>query len=64
MGRFQAVARLVMRDPTRRVLKRGLAAVCHPACRTAYLALHHRDRARDKRRRRFTDRVRRAFAKV
>jgi NAD(P)H dehydrogenase (quinone) len=53
-----------MHDPTRRILKRGLAALCHPACRTVYLALHHRDRAGDKRRRRFMDRVRRALAEV
>jgi NAD(P)H dehydrogenase (quinone) len=58
------LARLVMRDPTRRILKRRLAALCHPACRTAYLALHHRDRAREKRRRRVMDRVRRALAEV
>jgi NAD(P)H dehydrogenase (quinone) len=56
--------RLVMRDPTRRILKRGLAALCHPACRPVYLALHHMDRASDKRRRRFMDRVRRALAEV
>jgi hypothetical protein len=29
-----------------------------------YLALHHMDRASDKRRRRFMDRVRRALAEV
>jgi NAD(P)H dehydrogenase (quinone) len=56
--------RLVMRDPTRRILKRGLAALCHPACRPVYLALHHMDRAGDKRRRRFMDRVRRVLAEV
>jgi NAD(P)H dehydrogenase (quinone) len=56
--------RLVMRDPTRRIIKRGLAALCHPACRNVYLALHHMDRDREKRRRRFMDRVRRALAEV
>jgi NAD(P)H dehydrogenase (quinone) len=53
-----------MRDPMRRILKRGLATLYHPACRTVYLALHHRDRDHDKRRRRFIDRVRRALAEV
>jgi hypothetical protein len=64
IGSIPDIAWLVMRDPTRRILKRGLAALCHPACRNVYLALHHRDRAREKRRRRFMDRVRRAFAEV
>ena len=56
--------RWVMRDPTQRIIRRGLAALCHPACRTIYLALHHMDRASEKRRRRFMDRVRRRLAET
>jgi putative NADPH-quinone reductase len=56
--------RLVMRDPTRRIIRRGLVALCHPACRTLYLALYRMDRASDKRRRRFLERVRRRLGEL
>lgn len=55
-------ARLVMREPTRRLAKRVFAALCHPGCRFQFLALYRMDRASDKRRHRFLDRVRRHIA--
>jgi NAD(P)H dehydrogenase (quinone) len=55
--------RLVMRDPIRRIVKRGLAALCHPGCHVEYLALYHMDRASERRRRRFLARVRRRLAR-
>lgn len=55
-------ARLIMREPTRRTIKRVFAALCHPACRTMFLALYRMDRVSEKRRQRFLERVRRRIA--
>jgi len=54
--------RLVARDPMRRIIRRGFAALCHPSCKTMFLALYRMDRSSEKRRHRFLDRVRRRIA--
>jgi NAD(P)H dehydrogenase (quinone) len=56
-------ARFVVRDPTQRLITHVFAALCHPACRTLYLALFRMDNSGEKRRRRFLDRVRRRIAR-
>lgn len=49
--------RLVMGEPGRRMLLRGLGALCAPRCRTLWLALHRMDSAGPQERRRFLERV-------
>lgn len=56
--------RLVMRDPARRIVRRGLATLCHPRCRTRFLALYGMDGADERRRRRFLAKVRRRLASL
>jgi NAD(P)H dehydrogenase (quinone) len=54
--------RLVMRDPNRRILKRGIGALFHPRCKTVLLTLYRMDQVSERRRRRFLERVRHALA--
>lgn len=55
--------RLVMGDPMRRILRRGLAALCHRRCKTLFLALYGMDRNSERRRRRFMEQVRRRLTR-
>lgn len=50
--------------PGRRVVNRGMRAVCHPLCRTSWIALYSVDRVSDSRRRRFLRRVERRMARL
>jgi putative NADPH-quinone reductase len=54
--------RWVMGEPGRRMLLRGLGALCAPRCRTLWLALHRMDSAGPEARRRFLDRVEQRMA--
>jgi NAD(P)H dehydrogenase (quinone) len=49
----------LMGQPGRRTLLRGFRSVCHPLCRTDYLALYRMDTVTDADRRRHLERVRR-----
>ncbi len=49
--------RLVMAEPGRRTLLRGLRPLVNPRCRTLWLALHQMDTAGDAERRAFLDKV-------
>jgi NAD(P)H dehydrogenase (quinone) len=50
--------------PGRRIVNRGLRAVCHPLCRTSWIALYALDRAPQGRRERFLRRVERRMARL
>lgn len=50
--------------PGRRVVNRGMRAVCHPFCRTSWIALYAVDRVSDERRQRFLRRVERRMARL
>ncbi|HEX7969170.1 MAG TPA: NAD(P)H-dependent oxidoreductase [Stellaceae bacterium] len=54
--------RWIIRDPTRRIIRRGLARLCHPRCKTLFLTLYSMDGTSDSRRRRFIADVRRRLA--
>ncbi len=54
--------RWIIRDPTRRIIRRGLAGLCHPRCKKLFLALYGMDRSSDSRRRAFIGEVRRRLA--
>jgi len=56
--------RLVMGEPGRRILLRGLSVLCAPRCRTLWLALHGIDGASDAQRRRFLGKVESAFSRL
>jgi NAD(P)H dehydrogenase (quinone) len=49
-------------DPMGKIIRRGIAALCHPSCRTLFLALYHMDATTEARRRRFLEEVRRRLA--
>jgi NAD(P)H dehydrogenase (quinone) len=53
---------LAMGQPGRRMLLRGLGALCHPRCRTLWLALHRMDSADDHARAGFLRKVETRFA--
>lgn len=55
---------LVMGAPGRRILTRGLGAICHPRGRTFWLALHNMDHVGPAERARFLDRVGRRMARL
>lgn len=48
----------------RRIVNRGLRAVCHPRCTTSWIALYSLDRRSDSGRRRFLRRVERRLARL
>lgn len=48
----------------RRVVNRGLRAVCHPLCRTSWIALYAVDRGSSSRRERFLRRVERRMSRL
>jgi putative NADPH-quinone reductase len=50
--------------PGRRIANRGLRAVCHPLCRTSWIALYSLDRGTASRRERFLRRVERRMARL
>ena len=50
--------------PGRRIVNRGLRAVCHPLCRTSWIALYSLDRGPASRRPRFLRRVERRMARL
>lgn len=50
--------------PGRRIVNRGLRAVCHPLCRTSWIALYALDRSTPRRRERFLRRVERRMARL
>lgn len=50
--------------PGRRIINRGMRAVCHPLCRTSWIALYAVDRVSDSRRRRFLRRVERRMSRL
>lgn len=50
--------------PGRRIVNRGLRAVCHPLCRTSWVALYAVDRVSHGRRDRFLRRVERRVARL
>jgi NAD(P)H dehydrogenase (quinone) len=54
--------RFAMGEPGRRMLLRGLSALCAPGCRTRWLALHRMDSVGDAKRLAFLARVERTFA--
>jgi NAD(P)H dehydrogenase (quinone) len=56
--------RLVMTEPGRRTLLRGLRPLVAPRCRTLWLALHDIDTASEQARARFLQKVESALAKV
>lgn len=51
-------------EPGRKTLTRGLRAVCHPLCRTRYLALYRMDTAPEPARTGHLDRIRRTLARL
>jgi NAD(P)H dehydrogenase (quinone) len=51
-------------DPGRRVIMRGLRAVCAPRCKTFWLALYRMDNITDVERRAFVERVRARLARI
>ncbi len=51
------VVEVAMRNPARRLLRRGVVGACAPGATFRWLALHDMDRATPERRRRFLDRV-------
>jgi putative NADPH-quinone reductase len=51
-------------EPGRRTILRGLRAICHPFCRTRYLALYRMDTVAAERRTAYLDRVRRTLAQL
>ena len=58
------VVRLVLGDPTRRVLKRGLASMCAKGVDFRMVSLHDMDRIDDEKRLIHLERVRRLMAQV
>jgi NAD(P)H dehydrogenase (quinone) len=50
--------------PGRRIANRAMRAVCHPLCRTSWVALYAVDRVTDSRRRRFLRRVERRMTRL
>ncbi len=46
----------------KRMIRRGLRALCHPACRTRWIALYGVDRAARSRLEAFADRVERIYS--
>jgi putative NADPH-quinone reductase len=54
--------KLVMGEPGRRILLRGLSVLCHPRCRTLWMALHEMDSASEAKRKAFLARVESRFA--
>ena len=50
--------------PGRRTLTRGVRAICHPACRTRWLAHYRMDSSTDRSRRAFLARVERRLARL
>jgi len=53
-----------VRDPGRRTLTTGIRAICHPKCKTTWLALYRMDESTDAGRRAFLDKVERAIARL
>lgn len=54
--------RWFLRDPMRKIVKHGVAALCSSACQTLFLALYSMDRTSAARRQRFMATVRRRLA--
>lgn len=50
--------------PGRRIVDRGMRAVCNPRCRTSWIALYSVDRVSSTRRRRFLNRVERRMSRL
>jgi NAD(P)H dehydrogenase (quinone) len=55
---------LLMGDPPRRQIKRGLRAVCHPAARVSYLAHYDMNRSTPRSRAAFLARVEQEIARI
>jgi NAD(P)H dehydrogenase (quinone) len=53
---------LIIKEPGRRILLRGLKVLCAPRCRTMWVALHRLDEASDSKRLRFLARVEKKMA--
>ncbi len=51
-------------EPGRRTLLRGIRTLCHPLCRTTYLALYKMDTVSAESRARYLEKVRRTIAKL
>lgn len=54
----------IMGQPGRKTLLRGFRSVCHPLCRTSYLALYRMDSVPAESRQRHLERVRKAVASL
>ena len=55
---------LIMKEPGRRIILRGLRVLCAPRCKTMWLALHRLDNVSDKQRRNFLARVEKKLAQI
>jgi NAD(P)H dehydrogenase (quinone) len=55
---------LVMKQPGRQIILRGLRVICAPRCRTMWLALHRLDEVSDTKRRHFLVKVEKKMARL
>ncbi|MFM9976127.1 MAG: NAD(P)H-dependent oxidoreductase [Beijerinckiaceae bacterium] len=53
--------KIAMAEPGRKMLLKGIGALCHPRCKSVWLALHQIDSASDEKRRRFLGKVEKVF---
>jgi NAD(P)H dehydrogenase (quinone) len=56
--------KLVMGEPGRRILLRGLRPLCAPGCRTIWMGLHEMDSISEARRKAFLDKVEARFRRI